>query len=287
MSDLEWKLEKSNPSQPRIPPGVPEGGQWTQASGLGGGGKPMGNLRGRSGRSDPKLPRDRAGQAVLSGLAKGTPDGMRKLGLHGWSNPTLEDAKLVKDEICTELTEKTGLPYNTVRTLVKTWAESSADNNVLSLQLQKAASDEFGLKLRQSVRSRLKKNIELMSDLSSHKSLENLNLTEKDARGFLRAMYNNTQKRLADSGIKELTLYRGSESFEKYEGQDIRLSGNPMQSWSVSNYEASLFGRAAVMRVPATSIISSARTGFGCLSEGEFVILVGNDSDHTATVLEA
>lgn len=56
-------------------------------------------------------------------------------------------------------------------------------------------------------------------------------------------------------------------------GDVFDYNGNAIESWSASPNIARDFGRALMMDVPVKNIVSSARTGLGCLSEGEFIIL--------------
>jgi len=248
-------------------------GGGSAGTGPGRGGKPT-NIAFRQ-----KTDYDDGGMAILNG--RGAPSG--SVQIDHFLEPSDEQLADIKHEICTDLSKKAGLSYDTTKALVKTWAGSSADSNTLSLQLQKAAAEEFGLTLRPSITERIQKTQAV--EFNIYDSLETLGVTETQARGFLRAMYNSTQERFAKNGIKEVTLFRGSKSFAVYSGTNIRLSGNPMQSFSIDGITAHDFGAVAGMTVPVSSIISTARTGFGCLGEGEFVVLVGANSDHVAQVL--
>lgn len=95
-------------------------------------------------------------------------------------------------------------------------------------------------------------------------------------RKVLRAMYEYTQERLAQAGFPPyVTLYRGLDlGDEVARGTQCAYRGNTIESWTVDTTVADDFGYNVVaMRVPRSSILSSCRTGFGCLTEGEFVIL--------------
>lgn len=52
-----------------------------------------------------------------------------------------------KNNIVTELSDATGLPYEDVNKFVHQWATSSNDTDMRSLSIQKAIADEFGLEL--------------------------------------------------------------------------------------------------------------------------------------------
>ena len=103
-------------------------------------------------------------------------------------------------------------------------------------------------------------------------------------RKFIRAMYDNTQERLkGGSGIYgTVKLYRGVKEGvdESLRGNVILYAGNTMESWSVSENVAREFGdRLLYAVVPVENVIGTARTGFGCLTEGEFVITPGTGAE--------
>jgi len=117
----------------------------------------------------------------------------------------------------------------------------------------------------------------------------------------LAAMYENTQTMLREAGIKEVTLYRGVENgVIPYIVDETSDSGytlpsratttaNPVSSWSLSEDTARMFaniesgsvmhyeggGAVLVATFPADRIFSTPKTGLGCLSEAEVVVLGG------------
>ena len=112
--------------------------------------------------------------------------------------------------------------------------------------------------------------------------------TMDNNKAIIRAMYDNTQAALKDAGFQPddtIRLYRGfhrsAESVGDWKPGDIvDYQGNAIESWSVSRDSAAVFGRTqgekqgivVAMDIPVRNIVGSARTGFGCLTEGEFVI---------------
>jgi hypothetical protein len=111
-------------------------------------------------------------------------------------------------------------------------------------------------------------------------------------RKFVRAMYENTQEWFAKQGYAPddtVTLFRGvGASAGKITvsdiGNTVNYKGNAMESWSLSSTVAKGFGDFMVsMKVPVKNIISTSRTGIGCLEEGE-IIVMGNYNTE-ATVL--
>lgn len=124
-------------------------------------------------------------------------------------------------------------------------------------------------------------------------------LPRDQERAIMRAQYDQTQKRFADLGYSpddSIVLYRGftqdisKGTFDK--GEIINYKGNTIESWSASPSVARNFanvwgadesGNIIRMEVPIRNVFSCARTGFGCLNEGEYVIF-GNIPDSQAEV---
>jgi len=245
----------------------------------------------------------------------------------------------IKYEICKRLAKDAGVDYDTVNAIVGQWAVSSNDEDMRSLSLQEAASEEFGTPLSDWQRGKLnfrKQTIGMLeerADAEADKTYDMLvrqrakgvasvaNMSDEDIRKFadetrndfmrremsqnpkrfpittrenerkvLRAMYNNTQKAMAEQGLKPddyVTLYRGMTISKRNvkAGDTVGYIGNAIESWSVSKDTASNFGTVFRMRVPRRNIVASAVTGFGCLAEYELVI-IGSIPGTTATVVK-
>ena len=88
-------------------------------------------------------------------------------------------------------------------------------------------------------------------------------------------MYDRTQEELVATGNKTVTLYRGVnvDDPQKYaSGDKINITANALESWSTDSRVAGTFGNVIMKaEVPIEKIVSTARTGFGCLNEWEFV----------------
>jgi hypothetical protein len=126
-------------------------------------------------------------------------------------------------------------------------------------------------------------------------------VSRETERKFLRAMYNDTQKQLEKMGVTEVTLFRGTGKTSIHVkkpavvftlpgsiGKAVSYHGNAMESWSASLLTAFGFGTVKLgMRVPRQNILCSARTGFGCLTEGEWVVLGNSNPGTEAQVLYA
>lgn len=127
-----------------------------------------------------------------------------------------------------------------------------------------------------------------------------------DQSRLLSSMYEYTQETLADAGFKPgdtIRMMRGVRLFNDEvaglkNGDNITVVGNAMASWALSspggkhvaeNFMGSSHGgKTAVvlqMDVPIELIAGSARSGYGCLKEGEFIIL-NSLPGSTATIIE-
>jgi len=157
-------------------------------------------------------------------------------------------------------------------TLINQWAQTSNDSSPVSLAMQQAAADQFHL------------DDAAKWEINSEQTLEQkLNLHVDSAyaangdvyRSFLQAQYDNTQEQLKAAGIESLTVYRGS----KIGDADVsEVTTRPMSSWSTSFEVAANFSNGGVIyrtEIPASQIMSTAGTGFGCLNEFEIVALGG------------
>lgn len=111
-------------------------------------------------------------------------------------------------------------------------------------------------------------------------------LSDKDTRKLLRAMYDRTQKMLADAGIENLDVHRGLGSREhtsaRFETAKQRClyTGNACESFSLNLRTARHFGSYMISTtVPRKRILATFLTGFGCADETEVVILGGRGND--------
>lgn len=105
-------------------------------------------------------------------------------------------------------------------------------------------------------------------------------------RKVMRAIYDVTQKAILremgyPSSTATVTLYRGMEDDAlkgAKPGDRVRYHGNALESWSSDIHSAAGFGKTVLaVSVPISKIFSTARSGQGCLTEGE-VILMGMDN---------
>jgi len=275
-----------------------------------------------------------------------------------WQDASNLERARIKDEIVSSISKQTGIDKATVNDVIGQWAGTSNDNDMRSLSLQEACSEEFGVDMGEwqaKNLSELKSNeyaqlvkstsvdeakikmdeygkkvlaIEAQStstdDFYNHPELvkahgDALNnyqtyksiyegkvdtsrydpLTSRNnERKILRAMYDNTQESLAKQGLHPddyVTLYRGYNPgyIDVKSGNVVKYHGNAMESWSVGYNVAHRFatrqqsgtGLTVGIRVKVKNIMASARTGFGCLTEGEFIVF-GSIPNTTVKVLD-
>lgn len=197
------------------------------------------------------------------------------------------DKANAKDDICLDIAERSGLEYEDVNDMVGTWAQTSNDDNPDALHIQQRASEIFGIEPSEWQLSKM----DNYTDLSSASLW-----TDDEIDSFLKAMYENTQDELASAGLDTIKLQRGiyldtvdldamTEAGLKI-GDSIILDQNVMESWTYDPYTSENFGNVILEAdVPANRIISTARTGIGCLDEYEFIVS-GSDFDEYATITE-
>ena len=177
-----------------------------------------------------------------------------------------DERKKAKHTIVTTLSEETGVPYNEVNQVIATWAHTSNDSNPTSLTVQEEAAKIFGSPLS----AWQQKNIENLP------AYQKSDISRGNIRKVLHAMYDNTQKQLDAAGVPDpVTLYRGVKNVSLPKGK-TKIYSNTLSSYSSSLHVSKNFawdGTLMEIQIPRSRIIGSARTGFGCLGEYEFVVL--------------
>lgn len=160
--------------------------------------------------------------------------------------------------------------------LVRTWAESSNDETVMSHALQEAAKEKFGLQdsaeWKSMTRAGFAKEVDYVKTV-------NANVLQT----FVQLQYNNTQDHFANNNIKEVVLYRGLTGSRGLATGTGEVSLRPMSSWSTDINIATRFAqdsgtqKGTILRttVNIKDILSTPFTGVGCLDEQEMVIKGG------------
>lgn len=228
-----------------------------------------------------------------------------------WEDADTDARSALKAQVAKELSEATGIDEKTCSKFVKQWAKSSNDDDMRSLAIQRDAAEEFGLELSDFTKERIEKT-RRTREQSIKKEMQQFGASREwaessideasphfhslmdsaDQRKLLRAMYDATQKSLAVRGIKEVRLHRGvgfdddpEVWYARWREGSVEIETNVMESWSLGS---SVAGDFAVRRathhavgvwfrttVPAERILSCPITGFGCLTEGEVLVLGG------------
>jgi len=181
-----------------------------------------------------------------------------------------------------------------VNDFIKQWAHSSNNEDMRSLAIQEDAAREFDVPLSKFTKDKIetiRAEIAFRGEGPLPPEWRSLLRSERQ-QAILRAMYEYKQSQLAEAGFKPgqtIRLYRGVklpvEIAGKWnEGDAIPIKGNALQSWTLSKDTARYFagswqigGIAFEMDIPIERIVGTARTGFGCLNEGEFVIMGGTE----------
>ena len=180
--------------------------------------------------------------------------------------------------------------------LVKSWAQTSNDQDGLSLAIQESAARAFGLDTSNEIQSWSTSDhaeTEMNRYLDNHGPL---------LEAFVTAQYDATQEFLAAQGIREVPLERGVDledgrtygsnivdviTENRGEGgvsgmipnADVML--RPMSSFALADTEIAdrfagqQYGATLQAMVPAERIVGSWATGNGSYAESEFVVLGG------------
>lgn len=230
-----------------------------------------------------------------------------------WELVDGESRGYAKNELVTELSRRTGISYGSVNEFIAQWAWSSNDYDMRSLAIQRDAAELFGVPLSEWQASTIAKlegefrNIardmskrykisvqeamgELMAD-PSYKKYRPL-FDSETQMNLLSAMNDYTQEELRRAGFTTIRVRRGvtvdrgvfaDTGWE--EGDRVILDLNTLSSWTVGERIGGVFANGTTsskidpigvifeMDVDVSQVMGSCRTGFGCLTEGEFILL--------------
>jgi hypothetical protein len=185
---------------------------------------------------------------------------------------------------------RAGLRREAVSNLIAQWAVTSNGTAPRALAIQQAAAEEFGLvgaaewETDPGLRAEVEKEARTNGQLY---------------RAFLRAQYDETQAAFASRGITHVRLHRGftwdddadsarraAPGWAAADDGDRPVPLRPMSSFSTSERVAAEFAAGKLggtdrhrtvieATVPVSRILSTPRTGTGCLPEQEMVVLSG------------
>jgi hypothetical protein len=189
--------------------------------------------------------------------------------------------------------------YEVIDGFVGAWAQTASDHHPLAWAMQIAVAQEFGLTERYE--TLLKRLQELDgSDEAPYLAAETAflyNTLKPLLHEYVRAVYDETQEFLKETGLEELYLMRGvgmpakvvtDLSISADEFKLVEPSFLPASSWSLDYDTAHWFARWVarkhnlepvlyMIRLPKEAfhlIVSTALTGFGCFNEAEIVLAV-------------
>lgn len=163
---------------------------------------------------------------------------------------------------------------------VKRWSKTSSDHDPVMLATQRAVRDEFGLA----------ETYDPEPEQSRAKTDETAQQDGRALRALVRAQYEWTQSELAAQGIDTVTVFRGAGVLKRVAPPGVRLSTatvqlQPASSFSATYGVAKYFAENAhdqvgdsavfVARIPRQAVLATAKTGYGCLTEGELLVLGG------------
>jgi hypothetical protein len=192
---------------------------------------------------------------------------------------------------------KTG-PYKSqtiARKLVAAWASSSGDSHPLSCAMQSAVARKFDMHVEHvetAALTSLQKNndealhasaLTALLGTAEHNSLKLISDFKKAAEDFVGMQYKHTQAMLKHHGITEVSVIRGMTAGENATSgskpEKVKLKLQPASSFSTSLSTAKSFagtqGKSKLYfaTIPASQVLSSFRTGYGCTGEKEVVVL--------------
>ena len=198
-------------------------------------------------------------------------------------NVLSKQVETVKDLV--KVDTRSFLTRHIVRALTYSWA-ATAGGHPQAVGIQLIANEVFKLKAKTShlfrkLEDRFRINLSpgqsSVTDIAENWADVNFPLVST----FLNEMYQETQRTLERQGIDYLTLFRGankgSGGIVDFKSSIGNISMQPLNSFSTDVEQALKFseGRVMAVRVPAGHILCNSRTGFGCLNEGEYVVLGG------------
>lgn len=224
------------------------------------------------------IPKINLNDWLMAGLPKGRD-------ISGARLSTQKQRMAAKEAIISELSKRTGISEEDVNAFIKQWAYTSNDNDMRSLMIQKDAAELFGVELSDFTKERIR----FVQDEYGYSGPESERLlSESKQKKLLREMKKFTEEKLREAGYgpdDTITLYRGvkfeGDTAKEWKiGDRVQVIGNPLESWTVdteisqgfSEGSATLTGVVFKSEVKIKDIVGTARTGFGCLNESEFVV---------------
>lgn len=174
--------------------------------------------------------------------------------------------------------------YSLERNLISAWASSSGDDNSKSVALQLAVRDAFSIPAEHLETKALTslKNGEKATYESAAAQLgvkvdtpESMASFRSALQEFVMAQHSVTQETLKAKGIDHIYVARGMK-VDHGTGK-VKVKLQPASSFSADYSTAKSFagswGTVFLAKVPASQVLSTYMTGFGCTDEHEVVVM--------------
>lgn len=175
--------------------------------------------------------------------------------------------------------------------LISQWATSSGNHHAISVASQLAIADAFSMS-PEHVETKAfhilhSSDVKGDHDKVYKQAAQELGIKANDPasmakfkaglRDFALAQYHATQDHLASLGIKHMYLIRGMKfGNHTADPQKVSVKLQPASSFTTNHGTAKGFastGSLFAVKVPASQVMSSFITGYGCTSESEVVVL--------------
>jgi hypothetical protein len=206
------------------------------------------------------------------------------------------------------ISKQTGLDEDDVELVTYKWASQFADQMQPEYYgIRRGIAEEFGLEdtlpdwFEEGEQSVLKPGLppDAPEWVAGSTKQRHYDRTRRASGVAARAMYEETQRQLADAGIDEVVVYRGriSDASRKMSvGDTVGVTSSSASSWSLDPSVASRFaddeykltgdnaGVVLQATVPASRVLSYYKTGFGTDDEFEIVVLENPDVEDQVRV---
>lgn len=171
--------------------------------------------------------------------------------------------------------------------LVACWAGSSGDGNTLACALQMAVQKAFSIPeqhVEKAALHALEKGEKVVLTSAATTlgvkvdTPEQLESFKSGLQEFVQAQHVVTQQTFKDAGITHVFIARGMK-VKKATGK-CKVKLQPASSFSANYQTARSFAGAGTVfmaKVPASQVLSTYLTGFGCSSEHEVVVMAHDD----------
>jgi hypothetical protein len=294
-------------AQPRVPAGSTKGGQFASAGGGAGTSTAGATEAGTANRQrlDKAMSQTRGGVGPSEVKARGATEVGAMLDKRGFEHTESMDGYVADKghdfgdapKVYTDNPGYWTSGKQYANAMQSTWAQSAADSHPVAIQMQHAASKEFGLQARTDHLKPLDSKVGWVQGRDPATDPPPMSTL----RTYARARYDHTQASLAAMGVTgEVTLYRGTYTGRRDPGtggpevspaastfptrQTTNAHLAPLSSWSTSIDVAESFGDSVMTATfPVKRIFGTALTGSGALTEHEVIVIGGSPDPVSVT----